>query len=134
MLMTRTVLGKYWCNGNNSPVHADCHAIISIGRFLTLLHVFTYEKLFCRNAWHACMYSHIYTRTPNKVSLMPTDTVAQNSPLYYLLSLYSPRQARSAVAHGPDAELEPVSIMHPEAPWAESLMRNAWADVQLVAD
>ncbi len=29
---------------------------------------------------------------------------------------------------------EPISIFHPEALRAESLIRNAWADTQLVAD
>ena len=57
--------------------------------------------------------------------------------LYYLPnpSLLSPssgaRQAQSNVSHD---ETEPVSILHPEAARAESILRNAWGDAKLVAD
>lgn len=44
----------------------------------------------------------------------------------------SPRQALAA--HAPGEAPEPVSILHPEVPRAESLIRNAWADAKLVAD
>ena len=32
------------------------------------------------------------------------------------------------------SDLEPVSILHPEAVRAESIIRNAWAEASLVAD
>lgn len=43
----------------------------------------------------------------------------------------STRQTTSATA---SQDLEPVSIYHPEAPRAESIIRNAWAEAKLVAD
>lgn len=43
----------------------------------------------------------------------------------------STRQVTATVGH---EETEPVSIMHPEATKAESIIRNAWADSKLVAD
>lgn len=47
------------------------------------------------------------------------------------------RQATSNIAKTPGtaaAEMEPVSILHPDVPKVESLIRNAWADSNLVAD
>ena len=44
---------------------------------------------------------------------------------------HSTRQAKANVGHD---ETEPVSIMHPEAAKAESIIRNAWAESKLVAD
>ena len=44
------------------------------------------------------------------------------------------RQLGSAKASGIGEEPEPVSIMHPQATRAESIIRNAWADAKLVAD
>ena len=41
------------------------------------------------------------------------------------------RQTKSNIGH---EETEPVSILHPEAARAESILRNAWADAKLVAD
>lgn len=41
------------------------------------------------------------------------------------------RQSQSNVGHD---ETEPVSILHPEAARAESILRNAWGDAKLVAD
>lgn len=50
------------------------------------------------------------------------------------LFLHSTRQAKSAVSGGVDQEVEPVSILHPQAAKAEGIIRNAWADARLVAD
>ena len=50
-----------------------------------------------------------------------------------MFSQCSTRQVKGNVG-GHDHETEPVSIMHPEATKAESIIRNAWADSQLVAD
>lgn len=44
----------------------------------------------------------------------------------------SVRQSKST--GGSVTDSEPVSILHPEAARAESLIRNAWADAKLVAD
>ena len=41
------------------------------------------------------------------------------------------RQSKSNVSN---EEPDPVSILHPEAARAESIIRNAWADVRLVSD
>ena len=49
----------------------------------------------------------------------------------FSFTLHSTRQAKAAVGHD---ETEPVSIMHPEAAKAESIIRNAWAESKLVAD
>ena len=54
--------------------------------------------------------------------------------VWYVCVLYvcsGARQSKSNVAHD---EPDPVSILHPEAIRAESIIRNAWADVRLVAD
>ena len=50
-----------------------------------------------------------------------------------MFSQFSTRQIKGNVGRH-DHETEPVSIMHPEAAKAESIIRNAWADSQLVAD
>lgn len=47
-------------------------------------------------------------------------------------SFLSIRQSKSTA--GANIDSEPVSILHPEAAKAESLIRNAWADAKLVAD
>lgn len=46
-------------------------------------------------------------------------------------SISGTRQTKSNIGH---EETEPVSILHPEAARAESILRNAWADAKLVAD
>ncbi len=50
-----------------------------------------------------------------------------------VFSSFSTRQAQSAT-EGSSHDLEPVSLFHPEAGKAESIIRNAWADSHLVAD
>lgn len=44
----------------------------------------------------------------------------------------STRQTKEAVTQS--AELAPVAILHPEAQKAEAIVRNAWADSQLISD
>jgi hypothetical protein len=46
----------------------------------------------------------------------------------------SVRQSKSTSGYGTVQDSEPVSILHPDAARAESLIRNAWADAKLVAD
>ena len=45
--------------------------------------------------------------------------------------VHSTRQVKANIEQDSS---EPISIMHPEAAKAESIIRNAWAESNLVAD
>lgn len=59
-------------------------------------------------------------------------TLLSSCATYFTLAyIYSTRQVKANVEQ---ESTEPISIMHPEAVKAESIIRNAWADSNLVAD
>ena len=72
--------------------------------------------------------------TPNKFCYVRSHTFTVKSHMltwYFCLSC-SVRQSQST--SGVDIDAEPVTIMHPDVDKAESLIRNAWNEVKLVAD
>ena len=68
------------------------------------------------------MYGHIHVLSQLTVICLSNDTFV------------CPSVRQSQSTSGVDIDAEPVTIMHPDVDKAESLIRNAWNEVKLVAD